>query len=243
MRRFPKTGCPKISTLAIAALLMLPAAASLATTPETLTAKGIYHDADRFQRSGLKFRIVLDDGGKARRVPTTYPFHTGDRFTFTFEINRNTHIYVINRTQTSAPAPVSAGYQAKRIHRTRLSEPRLLFPTSQAGSNNRLTSNAAHKIPSRGHFVMDRESGIEKLYVVISDRRLDFGDFFDGRTGQLRGSPNPRAAALQAKLDAWKSNALVQLVPKGIRHEVDGYGVNVDAAKPAVVEIDLKHYR
>ena len=243
MRRFPKISCPRISILAVTALLMLPAVASLATAAEPLTAKGIYHDADRFQRSGLKFRIVLDDGGKARRVPSTYPFHTGDRFTFSFEINRNTHIYVINRTQTSAPAPVSAGYQAKRIHRTRLGEPRLLFPTSQAGSNNRLASNADHKVPSRGHFVMDQESGIEKLYVVISDRRLDFSDFFDGRNGQLRGSANSRTAALQAKLDAWKGNALVQLAPKGIRHEVDGYGVSVDAAKPAVVEIDLKHYR
>ncbi len=237
---------PRILTLSIAALIMLPAAVSLATPPETLTAKGIYHDVDRFQRSGLKFHVVMDDGGKGRLVPTTYPFHTGDRFTFSFEINRNTYIYVINRTVESTSAPVAAGYHAKRIKpATRLSEPHLLFPTAAAGNNNRLASNAGHKVPSpgRGHFIMDHESGTEKLYVVISDRRLDFSDFFNAKTGELKSSPNPRAATLQAKLDTWKNNALVELVPKGIRHEVDSYGVTVDASKPAVVEIDLKHYR
>ena len=227
---------------AIATLLLLPSAGAAG---DELTAKGIYHDADRYQRSGLKFHIVKDDGGRKRRVPTSYPFHSGDRFTFSFEINRDTHVYVLNRTQVSSTTSLTAGYRPKQIsHRTRLSEPRLLFPTSLAGRDNRLASNQAHVVPSRGHFVMDGESGIEKLYVVISDRRLDFSDLFRADTGALRGAGNARAAAaLQARLDGWKSNALVQLVPKGIRHEIDGYGATVDASRPAVVEIDLRHYR
>ena len=90
---------------------------------------------------------------------------------------------------------------------------------------------------------MDRESGVEKLYVVISDRALDFSDLFHADTGKLRGSAANRTAALQARLDGWKDNALVELVPKGITHEVDGYAATNNASRPAVVEIDLKHYR
>ena len=235
----------RILPLAVAALTLLPATPTFAGSNEArLTAKGIYHDVDRYQRSGLKFRIVLDDDGTERRVSTTHPFNSGDRFTFSFEINRNTHIYVINRTQVSTTASVAAGYQPKRVSRTsRLSEPRLLFPTSRAGNNNRLASNTAHDVPNRGYFVMDQESGIEKLYVVISDKQLDFSDFFYTNNGKLRSSAHPKTTALQAKLDSWKDNALLELVPKGIVHEVDGYGATVDATRPAVVEIDLKHYR
>ncbi len=226
-----------------AALILLPAAAGFAAGETTLTAKGIYYDVDRFQRSGLKFRVVMDENGKDREVATNHPFRSGDRFRFSFEINRDTYVYVINRTQTSATAPVTAGYQAKRIKRPQLSEPHLLFPTSQAGNNNRLASNKAHVVPSRGSFVMDDQNGLEKLYVVISDKRLDFSDFFNAASGELRTSANPRTTVLQAKLDGWKGNAVVELVPKGITYQVDSYGATVDASKPAVVEIDLKHYR
>lgn len=235
---------------AIAALLLLPAvtfadSSSRGAGEPQLTAKGIFLDADRYQRSGLKFHVVLDERGKPRPVSTSYPFRTGDRFRFSFEINRDTHIYVINRTQVSTAAPVSAGYRPKRhTLKTRLSEPRLLFPTTRAGNNNRLASNKTHVIPDdRGHFVMDAESGIERLYVVISDRRLDFSDFFHADSGRLRGSSASRTAALQGRLDDWKDNAVVELVPKGIEYEVEGYGATVNASMPAVVEIDLKHYR
>ena len=233
------------ASLLLATLILSPAAAGPASGGEpSLTAKGIYHDVDRYQRSGLKFRIVMDDGDRKRYVPTTYPFHTGDRFTFRFEINRDTHVYVINRTRTRSTAVVTAGYRAKGVeHRTRLGEPRLLFPTARAGSDNRLASRRAHTVPSQGYFMMDDQSGIEKLYVVISDRRLDFSDVFAADTGELRRGARSRTAALQARLDGWKANALVQLVPKGIVHEVDGYGASVNASRPAVIEIDLKHYR
>ncbi len=233
---------------AIAALILLPAAASFAAGSDAsaeLSAKGIYLDADRYQRSGLKFRIVMDDSGRQRPVPTTHPFRTGDRFTFSFEINRDTHIYVINRTQVST-ASVAAGYTPKRLDRSsRLTEPRLLFPTSRAGTDNRLASNKEHVIPTRGkgRFVMDAESGIEKLYVVISDEPVDFSGLFFTDTGRLRSSATSRVAAMQARLDDWKDNALVDFVPKGIDYEIDGYGATADASKPAVVEIDLKHYR
>ncbi len=249
-RDAPSARLRRALTLTIAVLTLFPAGFAAGDSSQQgagdaqLTAKGIYHDVDRYQRSGLKFRILLDENGKERPVSTSYPFRTGDRFSFSFEINRDTYIYVINRTQTTTTASVAAGYQSKRVSsRTRFSEPRLLFPTSRAGNDNRLASSKAHAVPGRGYFVMDAESGVERLYVVVSDRRLDFSNFFHTDTGEHRGSATYGTAALQARLDGWKGNAVVELVPKGIRHEVDGYGATVDATQPAVVEIDLKHYR
>ena len=179
---------------------------------------------------------------------------SGDHFTFTFEINRGTHIYVINRTELRGPAAVSAGYQAKRItrpqtvsHSEPLSDPRLLFPTHRAGVNNHLSADVPREIPHKGYFAMDDDSGTEKLYVVISDRGLNFGEFFDSATDRVKqrhGSPDSRIVArLEARLAEWKKNAAVELVPKGIVLEVDSYGVSIDPSKPAMVEIDLKHYR
>ena len=43
-------------TLTIAALTLLPGADFAAGDAPALTAKGIYHDVDRYQRSGLKFQ-------------------------------------------------------------------------------------------------------------------------------------------------------------------------------------------
>lgn len=245
------------------ALFLGAAAWARADDAPTLSPKGIYYDVDRYQKTGIKFYVDLDEGGKSRRVPASHPFHSGDRFTFTFEINRNTHIYVVNRTEVREVRPVATGYHAKRIHRTRyvpdgeLSEPRLLFPTSRAGSNNRLASGTPHKIPHKGVFKMDEESGTEKLYVVISDQRLGLDEFFDPETGKVRqrgggpdaGRPDPGAILrLEDRFRQWKRNAAVEdvdveLVTKGIVLEVDSYAVAVDPSMPAMVEIDLKHYR
>ena len=245
---------PRILLIALAALTLPIAMPRLAADePPALSAKGIYYDVDRHQRSGLKFCVTLDEDGKQRQVPTSHPFRSGDRFTFSFEINRGTYIYVINRTENGMALTSSAGYQAKRITRTRLashrrpssrlSEPRLLFPTYQAGSNNRLTADVTHEVPHKGYFAMDDDYGLEKLYVVISDRRLDFSDFFYAGSGAFRHATAAGIARLEAKLERWKDNAFVELVAKGIVYEPESYGVSIDPSQPAVVEIDLKHYR
>lgn len=277
-----------------------------------LTPKGIYHAVDEHHRTGIKFYVDLKERGVSRRVPIDYGFRTGDRFTFNFEINRTSYVYVINRTLSESSTPSSTGVRrstdeltSKRIYRVRpdnseqktsdnkpsrekassrepatrpkparvsspakasqevttakvgqrqarpvqassqmkpktcVSDPRLLFPTQAAGNNNRLRENRAYGIPSRGHYVMDAEVGVEKLYVVVSDKPLNFDDYFEAKNGRVH---NSRATErLAAKLADWKKNADVELVTKGIVHELEGYGVSRDPRKPAVVEIDLQH--
>ena len=67
------TTTTKTSTAATFAALLL-ATAGMAGAEQELTAKGIYYDVDRYQKSGLKFHVILDDRGKSRRVPATYRF-------------------------------------------------------------------------------------------------------------------------------------------------------------------------
>lgn len=269
-----------LSTLA----LLLPLAVSL--TADELTPKGIYHAVDEHRRTGVKFFVELDEGAKpTRRVPVSHDFRTGDRLTFTFEINRDSYVYVINQTLLDPASPsgrrgstTSSGLVSKRIERVLvdpspppptprpaprpvparrpadlLDNPRLLFPTTRAGINNRLKGDRPYRIPARGRYVMDDETGIEKLFVVISDRRLDLSGHFDAASGRIRGAH--LADRLRRQLDDWRTNAEVELTTKGIVHVVDGereaederhadgYGVSIDPAKPAVVEIDLRHCR
>ncbi len=122
-----------------------------------------------------------------------------------------------------------------------LTPPRLLFPTQKAGSNNRLKNDVAHLVPNRGHYVMDDETGTERLYVVISDQRLDLDGYFFSSSGKVKSTS--AASRLERKLADWKKNADVELVAKGITHEVESYGVSLDPTRPAVVEIDLQHCR
>ena len=195
-----------------------------------------------------------------------HAFRTGDRFTFTFEINRDTYIYVINETFPESDVS-PAGFTAKRIERVyvvekspplrrrpstwpwpvRLGEPRMLFPTAKAGSNNRLKADRPYPVPHRGYYVMDDQTGLERLYLVISDRRLDLSATFHDDNGRLRGAASADRALsverLGRQLAEWKENAEVELVEKGIVHDIASYGVSIDPAKPAVVEIDLRHCR
>ncbi len=280
--------------LAAACLALLPFTGSVAASDEPLpvTPKGIYHAVDQYQQTGIKFHVDLEEGQKRRRVPTAYDFHSGDRFTFSFEVNRDSYIYVINRTIRKQSEMVAAGLQSKRIYRVResppapppapaassggahrpttstrppvfvLGEPRLLFPTYEAGSNNRLRGNVGYLVPARGHYVMDEIAGTERLYVIISDHPVDLGKYFKRKDGGIRSSG--RIPQLHSKLMERRQNADVDIVPlggmrggntsphgsangeivsKGIVHEVESYGVSVDPSMPAVVEIDLRHWQ
>ena len=227
------------------------------------TAKGIYHDYDQHQQMGVAFSITMDDG---RRVPTTWGFHSGDRFTFGFEINTDAHIYIINRTKTVDRVLHSSEFTSKRITREfddgyggedrrserhasvdgsvddrrwrarhrppeppptyewRLSEPRLLFPTVGAGSNNRLRAGEERQIPHRGYFAMDDDPGTEKLYLVISANPIDFSEVFDDHGEVLKRPGTSRIdgraiTRLEASLASWTANTQADLVPKGIFYD------------------------
>ncbi len=247
--------------LLLAQLVLIPAgmtANAAADEIKDLSPKGIYLDVDKHQRTGVKFWTLLRVGKKEHRVSTSHDFRSGDRFRFGFEINRDCYLYVVNRTIIGNPDTLHRSYEGKSISRVRdddrqrakrrFGPPHLLFPTRTAGMQNRLRAAVAHLIPQRDAYFMDREYGIEKLYVVVSDKPLDMARYFDPGSGEIHRQPGSRLpdpevlAGLNDKLVEWSRNADVELVTKGIWHEAEGYGVSIDPSQPAMVEIDLRHY-
>lgn len=252
---------------------------TIASSHTALSPKGIYHAVDEYQRTGIKFLVELNERGeKPRPVAVTHGFETGDRFTFRFEINRDSYIYIINQTlrdattvfprktvsprkTSSALRTTSSGLKSKGVERVYdkprpavapqhaplvlrskyAGKPRLLFPTTRAGLGNRLRKDHLYPLPERGHYVMDDLTGTEKLYVVVSDRKLDMSSFFHRDSGRARGTSSTER--LRRQLEKWKKNAQIELVDKGIVHEVASYGVSIDPSEPAMIEIDLRHCR
>ena len=108
-------------------------------------------------------------------------------------------------------------------------------------------------------FRMDDEPGVERLYVLASDRRIDISEFFslDGqREGRTPRTDRPGRDGsidddvldqLNARLASWAGNALTEFADaeahsKGV--EVSGYGV-VRPDRPqnstTAIEVSLKH--
>ena len=96
---------------------------------------------------------------------------------------------------------------------------------------------------------MDTEPGIEKLFVVISDRPLDIAQKYDlenrGEPRPSSGGSNDTDEEVTGQLRAWTDNAQVAFADeKGIGlGNSQSYGITVDSGKPAVVEVSLRHYR
>ena len=96
---------------------------------------------------------------------------------------------------------------------------------------------------------MDKDPGLEKLYLVLSAAPIDMKRYFDMETGLLlpAAAPAERSdrdplSALGLHLLEWSRNAqtlIADPASKGI--QIEGYGVSSDSNHPALVEVDLKH--
>ena len=100
---------------------------------------------------------------------------------------------------------------------------------------------------------MDEQTGIEKIYVLASERRIDLSEYFDLEDGRQRTGRRPRRDGsleddvldqLNARLVQLKGNALAAFADedadsKGV--EVSGYGVVRDEGGPGTVEVSLRH--
>ncbi len=261
-------------TLAVLSLgglvLALPAGPSLrANDDDTSEAKAIYLDGEKNDQGkpGMKFSVMLKRGNEPeKRVRTSYEFKSQDRMLFEFEVNKPQYVYVLNRTIPQSQAPRYAGKgigvvrddDRKPGGDDRSTRYKLLFPTQEAGTNNKLLANKAQTIPPKvgnqqtARFVMDNNPGIEKLYVVTSSAPIDISKYFDLTTGNVRNTGTRTGAGkglgdegdedgldeLNKDLAEWGGNADVSMA-KGINTE--SYGINQNPAKPMMVEVDLTH--
>ena len=240
-----------LRALAAGALLATIGAVSIGAQDGYTSAKGIFREA---QKPAVKFQVLLNEGSRERRVPVTHDFVSGDRFKFQVETNRDGYVYILNRTLPGDPEQLSSKGITRIVEddrrnpstRTRYT---LLWPnTAQA---QRIRANTPFTVPAE--FRMDNEPGVEKLYVVVAEKPIRIEDYFDVRNGQQRATPTagsgtPRRdtnedlwAQLGKDLTSWVANADASMASKGIQ-EVESYGIVRDGAKPAAVEISLKHF-
>lgn len=117
---------------------------------------------------------------------------------------------------------------------------KLLFPNSKTGLNNKLPAGRSQPVPwvDDHYFTLDENPGIEKLYLVVSPRRLgDLEAMFNEGDGEFIEQGDERS--LTAILAQYSDNGNVS-IGKGIT--IDSYGVGVDSKQPFMTEVDLAHY-
>ena len=210
--------------------------------------------------------MLRERDGELRRVSSNARFRSGDRFKFEVETNRSAYVYVLNRTL----AGDARDLQSKGIEEIRDEDKRnrsgsrreymLLYP--RPGERPAaVPANTGVQLPREDDrfFRMDNNPGVERLYVLASERRIDISEFFDlerGRQRTGRRSGPGRAGddgsidddvldQLNARLASWADSAASEFADedahlKGI--EVSSYGIvkegNSDAA---AIEVSLTH--
>ena len=240
---------------------------------------GIFVDGGQSGRTAVKFNVLLKRDGRERTVNSNYRFQDGDQMKFQFELNKEAYVYVVHREfegdpgsrelqRLAGPMGINVVRDDDRRRRRPGERPgsgrsgeayQLLFPTRESGSSNRLSAKKVHTIPAQRdlYFTMDDRPGIEKLYLVTSDKPLDISEHFtlDGRLRRGNGGSGrtPRddtdddvLSQLSAKLASYGSNAESEYVnAKGIQleRERDNYGSGRKPGEPFMNEVDLAHHR
>lgn len=244
--------------LVAAALACVAGFSAAAQSENTATAKGIFLSEKEDRPTGVRFNVLLERGDSRRTVESAHRFINGDRMKFQFETNRDAYIYVVHRTFDGDPESSdtkrvagSKGIEVvRREDRGRAKEAtyQLLFPSSQAGQNNKLAARKVHTVPTSSsvYFNMDDKPGIEKLYLVVSPTPIDIKSYFDIESGKIRGRDDTAddvISRLNADLSQYGKNVELTF-SKGIQvGEADSYGIVVDREKPMMLEVDLAHHR
>ena len=264
MRGFAKFKVQR--ALAAGALLVWGGLAAPAQEQEDASPKGIFLSDGEDRQTGVRFNVLLNRDGQARVVSSNHRFRDADRMKFQFTLNRHSYVYVVHRTFEGDPRSDRvrryAGPKGIEVVRDDNRDRggasyQLLFPNEKVGRNNRLKTRRLYTVPADRdkYFMMDDNPGIEKLYLVVSPKRLDIEDHFDIRDGGVRRRGRPDGDGrrdnsssevldrLTAQLAEYAGNADLSL-SKGIEvEEVDSYGIGVERDRPLMIEVDLAHHR
>jgi len=258
------------------ALLISGVSVATAQQDADVSHKGIFLSDEEDRKTAVEFNVLLNRDGRQRIVESNHRFQDDDRMRFQFKLNRDSYVYVLHRTIDGDPRSDRVrryagpkGIEVVRDENRRRGSPgdrdrersagedgsyQLLFPNKTVGMDNRLRAHTVHTVPVDRNlfFTMDDNPGIEKLYLVVSDKQLDIGEHFDiedGRSRRRSGSGSGRRDdsasdvldQLIEKLAAYGGNSSVSFATKGIG--VESYGVVLERDKPMMVEVDLAHHR
>lgn len=183
---------------------------------------------------------LLSPDGSSTIVPPTRAFWDGDRFQLQFALNQESYVYLLNRTALGDPQSTPKGVNVADDLRVKLTTFRLLFPTNQAGTENKIAAHSLQAIPKKGNppFIMDKESGEEQLFLIVSAKPLAIDKYFEPQDGTLRPEWNDERNLIET-LRSLESNTEVS-ASKGIG--VDSSGTARSQQKPILVSVNLKHY-
>lgn len=225
----------------------------------TAQARGVFVENDRL---AAKSHVVLVRNGRERRVSTNHEFRSGDRWKLHVETNRPAFAYVLHRTipgdarRLVQSRGVEVVRDRDRRNRSGRRDPyRLLYPVT-GGQPVPVRPNRPVRLP-RGqgeYFRMDNETGLEKIFLVLSEERIDIRKHFESdgrqRTGRRPGGSGGGSIEedvldqLNADLVSGLSNGQTAI---GTGDEFESYGVVVEGSggsSPfATFELNLKHVR
>lgn len=248
-------------------------AAAFAQEGNITEAKRIYVER---VKPAIRYKVELERDGRKREVPTTYEFQNGDALRLKFELNKDAYIYVLNRTVEGNPDTLGRYMGEKGIEIIREEDSRrradsndsynLLFPSKSSQGSNLLRTGRVHTVPFGDRAFYFRENpGVEKLFIVLSERPLDIQRHFNLENGNLRDDrpardgrdrkrePGNRNDSNDSVLDQLNKE-LVSMASNTAQSPFtgktlvegpggnDGYGVSGDPSKPSVTVIDLKHF-
>ena len=225
----------------------------------TVEARGVFVENDRL---AAKSHVLLVRNGRERRVSTNHEFRSGDRWKLQVETNRPAFAYVLHRTipgdarQLVQSRGVEVVRDRDRRNRSGRRDPyRLLYPVT-GGQPVPVRPNRPVRLPQgQGeYFRMDDQTGLEKIFLVLSEERIDIRKYFD-RDGRQRTGRRPGGSGggsieddvldqLNADLASGSSNGQTAI---GTGDEVESYGVVVEGSEGsspfATFELNLKHVR
>jgi hypothetical protein len=189
---------------------------------------------------GLRYSVLKRSlSGRFEEVDADATFRSGDRIRLQVDANTTGYLYVVMLG--------SSGNW------------RLLFPSSEvAGGSNRIEKGESRQIPpgDRGQFVFDEQSGVEKLFLVLSrqpEADLDKliysiggpqGDSTQGRTLLARASVGDDVVMRLRQQMASRDLVFEKVdAASDVKGENATYVVNPSSAADArlVVDLALKH--
>jgi hypothetical protein len=215
---------------------------AVAADEHMTTVKGIYLDREHQPNvNGMRFDILLEqpDGAKVE-VPVTYEFRTGDRFWLRMDVRRPVYVYVLNRTLTGDKGIAVVREEDMQRRPPEAEAPHLVF------GPERLSRGVNKMAPKTAAMRFDQTPGIEKLYVIVSPKRLKVEQFFgpDGRM-IIDDAHRDSLPNLDQNLNEWSGNADMAVPDKdgakGVYQDNNGYCVSRKPDQALMFEITLRH--
>ncbi|MCX7047103.1 MAG: DUF4384 domain-containing protein [Candidatus Sumerlaeota bacterium] len=244
----PAPIAPAPGTIAPAPAPMAPPPATKpmrppAPTPRKISAKNIYYDPGdggpsvppAQQQAAVRFWIELipREGREPQTVTPEYVFYTGDRTRYRVATNQNSFVYVA----TEGP----------------MGDRNLLFPSLQAGMDNRVQRHVDFVMPTtKGFFTFMDPAGPERVVIIVSPTRIpEMDQIAQARSAaksiQLEPNENRSFTRFIEKQEGKKSDGVksrnIVYEPVAEGPQPGGYYAQEQPgfAEPVVIKITLQH--